>query len=98
MVSSLIADFYNQSQKIQETKDAFADELQVLVQKIVALKPEFIGEANQALKHQFTQNLRDPYFAVVARGQSLSSPDSKSFTQFWGRLALMFNSQGKQCM
>ena len=36
MVSSLIADFYNQSQKIWETEDAFADELQVLVRKIVA--------------------------------------------------------------
>ena len=51
MVSSLIADFYNWSQKIQETEDAFADKLQVLVQNIVAPKPEFIGEANQALKH-----------------------------------------------
>ena len=30
-VSSLIADFYNWSQKIRETKDAFVDELQVLV-------------------------------------------------------------------
>ena len=96
MVSSLIADFYNQSQKIQETKDAFADELQVLVRKIVGRKTEFKSEANQALKHQFAQNLRDPYFRVVARGQCLSSPDSKSFTQFRGRLALMFNSQGKQ--
>ena len=42
-----IADFYNQSQKIQETEDAFADELQVLVQKIVARKPEFKGEATR---------------------------------------------------
>ena len=58
--------------------------------------PEFISEANQTLKHQFAQNLRDPYFGVVARGQCLSSPDSKSFTQFWGRLTLMFNSWGKQ--
>ena len=63
----------------------------------MAQKPEFKGEANQALKHQFAQNLRDPYFGVVARGQCLFSPDSESFTQFWGRLALMFNSQGKQC-
>ena len=97
MVSSLIADFYNWSQKIQETKDAFADELQVLVRKIVAQKPEFISEANQALKHQYAQNLRDSYFRVVARGQCLSSPDLESFTQLWGRLALMFNSWGKQC-
>ena len=35
-VSSLIADFYNWSQKTRETKDAFADELQILVRKIVA--------------------------------------------------------------
>ena len=57
---------------------------------------EFISEANQALKHQYAPNLRDPYIGMVARGQCLSSPDSKSFTQFRGRLALMFNSRGKQ--
>ena len=95
MVSSLIADFYNQSQKTRETGDIFADELQVLVRKIVACKPEFISKANQALKHQFAQNLKDPYFGVIARGQCLSSPDSKSFTQFWGQLVLMFNTRGK---
>ena len=95
-VSSLIADFYNRFQRARETEDAFADELQILVWKIVARKLQFIHEANQALKHQFVQNLRDPYFRVVARGQCLSSPDSESFTQFKGRLALMFNSQRKQ--
>ena len=95
-VSPLIADFYNWFQKTRETKDTFADELQILVRKIVAQKPEFIHEANQALKHQFAQNLRDPYFGVVAREQGLSSPDSESFTQFSGRLAPMFNSWGKQ--
>ena len=73
----------------------FTDELQVLVRKIVAHKPELISEANEAFKHQFAQNLRDPYFRVVARGQCLSSLDSESFTQFWGWLALMFNSGGK---
>ena len=78
-VSFLIADFYNWSQKTWETEDAFADELQVLVRTIVAQKPKFVSEANQTLKHQFAQNLRDPYFGVVARGQCLSSPDSKSF-------------------
>ena len=43
------------------------------------------------------QNLRDPYFEVVVRRQCLSSPDSKSFTQFRGWLALTFNSREKQC-
>ena len=58
------------------------DELQVLVRKIVAQKPEFIGEANQALKHQFSQNLRDPYFRVVARGQCLPSLTQKASHNF----------------
>ena len=44
MVSSLISDFYNQSQKARETKDMFANKLQVLVRNIVACKPEFISE------------------------------------------------------
>ena len=35
MVSSLITDFYNWSQKTWETEDAFVDELQGLVRKIV---------------------------------------------------------------
>ena len=52
-VSSLIADFYNQVQKTRETEDAFADELQILIRKIIARKPEFISKANQALKHQY---------------------------------------------
>ena len=73
----------------------FADELQVLVRKIVAHKPEFISEENQALKHLFAQNLRDPYFGVVAMGQCMSSPTPESFTQFLGWLALMFNSKEK---
>ena len=55
-----------------------------------------MSDANQALKHQFAQNLRDPYFGVVARGQCLSSLDFESFTQFQGQLALMLNSWGKQ--
>ena len=67
----------------------------MLMRKIVAQKPEYLGDANQALKHQFAHNLRDPYFRVVARGQCLVSPDSKSFTQFWGHLAMMFGSRGK---
>ena len=78
----------------------FAGELQVLVRKIVAQKPEFKSKANQALNNQYAQKLRDPYFRVIARGQCLSSLDSESFTQFQDWLALMSiaggNSKKKQ--
>ena len=92
-VSSLIEDFYNWPQKSGEAEDASADDLQILVCKIVAHKPEFLGVANQCPKH--LHNLQDPYFRVVARGQCLVSLDSKSFTQFKGWLAMMFGSCGK---
>ena len=59
--SSLIGDFYNQSQNC-ETEYMFVGELQVLMRKIMAQKSEFLGEENQVLKHQFTHNLRDSYF------------------------------------
>ena len=95
MVSSLIGDIYNQSQNTRVNKDVFANELQILLWKILACKPEFLGEANQTLKHQFAHNLRDLYFGVVARGQCLASPDSESFTQFRGWLAMMFGCQEK---
>ena len=94
-VSSLIGDFYNWSQKVRETEDMFAEKLQILVRKTVAFKPESLGEANEALKHQFAHNLRDSFFKVVARGQFLDSTDSESFIQFRGYLAMMFGSSGR---
>ena len=42
MVISVIGDFYSWSQKARETEDMFANELQILMQKIVACKPEFL--------------------------------------------------------
>ena len=42
-VSSLLGDFYNQSQKARETEEVLADELQILMTKIVAHKPKFLG-------------------------------------------------------
>ena len=51
-LSELISDFYSQSQKARETKDTFADDLQVVARKIIVHKPSFHKEANQQLKAQ----------------------------------------------
>ena len=59
-ISELISDFYGQAQKKSESKDAFADDLQVLVQKIIARKPEFRKDANEQLKSQYAHKLKDP--------------------------------------
>ena len=79
-----MSNFYNQLQKLKETEDAFADELQILVDKTVACKPELLKEANQALKHQYGHQLRNPCFNVVAKEHCLASSDFESFTQFRG--------------
>ena len=40
--SKLTSDFYARAQKKNESEEAFVDELQILVCKIIARKPEFI--------------------------------------------------------
>ena len=61
--SKLISDFYGWAQKKNESEEAFADELQILVHKIIARKPEFRQDANEQLKSQYAHKLKDPYYA-----------------------------------
>ena len=60
-VSKLISDFYSRHQKKNELEDAFADDLQILVRKIIAHKPSFRAEANDQLKNQYAHKLHDQY-------------------------------------
>ena len=52
----------------------FTDELQVLVRKIVAQKPQFISEANQALKHQFAPKPKRPLLWSGGQGTMFVFP------------------------
>ena len=65
-ISKLISDFYGQAQKKSESEDAFMDDLQVLVWKIIARKPEFRKDANEQVKSQYAHKLKDPYYAAIA--------------------------------
>ena len=51
--SSLVVDFYSCIQQLQETEDQFTDELQILGQKVISIRPSWKQEANEALKTQF---------------------------------------------
>ena len=93
--SELISNFYARAQKKNESEEAFADELQILVCKIIARKLEFREDANEQLKSQYTHKLKDSYYAVIARSMLQSSEDSESFTQFWGCLAITFGGRSK---
>ena len=56
-ISELISDFYGQVQKKNESEDVFVDDLQVLVQSIIARKLEFRINANEQLKGQYAHKL-----------------------------------------
>ena len=94
-MSELISDFYSQSQKKNELEEAFADDLQILVRKIIAQKPSFRAEANEQLKSQYIHKLHDQYYAAIAHSVLQTSNPSGTFTQFRGHLALTFGSRSR---
>ena len=83
-MSELISDFYSQHLKKNKLEDAFADDLQILVRKIIAHKPSFRAEANEQLKSQYAHKLHDQYYAAIAHSMLQPSDPSETFTQFWG--------------
>ena len=83
-VSELISDFYGHHQKRNESEDVFADDLQILVRKIIAQKPSFRAEANEQLKHQYAHKLHDQYYAAIAHSALQTSDHMETFTQFCG--------------
>ena len=91
-VSELISDFYSHHQKRSELEDVFANDLRVLVRKIIAQKPSFRAEANEQLKHQYAHKLHDQYYTAIAHSVLQTSDPMETFTQFHGRLALTFGS------
>ena len=94
-MSKLISDFHGQHQKKNESEDIFADDLQILVRKIIACKLSFRAEANEQLKHQYAYKLHDQYYAAIADSALQTSDHTESFTQFHDHLALMFGSLNK---
>ena len=64
IISNLISDFYSQAHEKNESKDMFVDDLQVLVQKIIARKLEFRKDANEQLKSQYAHELNDQYYVA----------------------------------
>ena len=75
--------------KEDESENIFADNLQILVWKITALKPAFRLEANEQLKQQYVHKLKDSYYTPIAHNSS-KCLDMESFTQFHGWLAMTF--------
>ena len=83
-VSELISDFYGCHQKRNELEDVFANDLQILVRKIIAQKQAFRAKANEQLKHQYAHKLHDQYYTAIVHSALQTSDPTETFTQFHG--------------
>ena len=95
-LSSLVGDFYSQSQHNKETEDQFTDELQVLSRRVLSIHPEWKAEVNEALKTQFAFRLCDPYLAAMACNFLKTQGKGMSFTQFHAECVFQLGSQSKK--
>ena len=85
-MSELISNFYGWQQRKNESEDIFADDLQILVRKIIAHKPSFKAEATKQLKHQYAHKLHDQFYVAIACSALQTSNHMDSFTQFLGHI------------
>ena len=66
--SIISCDFYGWVQKPRESKENFADDLQVLARKLIHFCPNFRYEVDNALKQQYASGLNDTYYSSIACG------------------------------
>ena len=57
--ANLLAEFYSRGQKIKESEEAFADELQILARKVIIKKPDFRVNLDMTLKQCYVSQLLD---------------------------------------
>ena len=93
--ASLMAEFYSRKQLAKENDDDFAEQLQLLARKVITAKPTFRAEAQQALKQQFANGLKDQYHQVTARSILKSKPDL-TFVEFRSEIAGVLHTRGKR--
>ena len=84
--ANLLAEFYSHAQKVKESEEAFADELQILARKVIIKKPDFRVNLDTTLKQRYASQLLDRNSASIAK--TLLVQTSKcSFTEFCNELA-----------
>ena len=84
--ANLLAEFYSHGQKSKELEEAFADELQILAQKVISRKPDFQNDLDTTLKQRYASQLNDCNNASIAKTLLKQMPQI-TFTQFHNELA-----------
>ena len=57
--ANILAEFYSQAQKPKESKETFADELQLLAHKVISKRHAFREGLDTTLKQHYTNQLYD---------------------------------------
>ena len=84
--ASLLAELYSHAQKLKESEEAFADELQILARKVIIKKPDFRVNLDTTLKQHYASQLFDCNSASIAK--TLLVPMQQcSFMEFYNELA-----------
>ena len=84
--SNLLAEFYSHGQKLKESEEAFADELQILAHKVIIKKPDFRNNLDTTLKQCYASQLFDCNSASIAK-TLLVQMQQCSFMEFRNELA-----------
>ena len=89
-----MAEFYSHGQKLKELEEAFADELQILAQKVISRKSNFRYDLDMTLKQRYASQLNDRNNVSIAKTLLKQMPQI-TFTQFCNELARVLGT--RQC-
>ena len=89
--ANLLAEFYSRGQKLKESEEAFADELQILTCKVIIKKPDFRNNLDTTLKQHYASQLLDHNSASIAK-TLLVQMQQCSFTKFRNELARVLDT------
>ena len=84
--ANVLTEFYSHAQKLRESEEAFADELQLLSQKVISKKSEFRQNLDATLKQHYANQLFGHNNASIVKTLLLQMP-MVTFTQFHNELA-----------
>ena len=90
--ANLLAEFYSHGQKLKESEEAFADELQILARKVIIKKPDFRVNLDTTLKQHYASQLLDCNSASIAK-TLLVQMQQCSFTEFRNELARVLDTR-----
>ena len=84
--ANILTKFYSCKQYSKESEEAFTDELQLLVWKVISKKPNFWVNLDATLKQWYANQLHDRGNALIVKTLPLQMPNM-SFTQYRNELA-----------